>query len=159
MVILFSLFCFFSAYNFYNEKKSKNHFKISFDNEKWVQENLTEKDKNNPNSIFAFVRLKHPYQGCCSDPYNLPKANKKSSVDELSKFADAVTIFCFEKIGNDIKDFSLEDANTSAVGNVAYIALHHSNQQIRQKCLESINVWKNQKSLFDKLNIFDMEFL
>src|SRR5689334_2742427 len=88
-----------------------------FDNKKWVKDNQEYLYPNDPNETFHFVTLKHPYWGCAFNPsQSPPKFTEKTTLEELSLYADAVTICCVEVVGDKMVDKSAR---------FVYEELHH----------------------------------
>jgi len=117
----------------------------TIDNEKWVKENILHLDPENPQKTFEYVTKNHPFCGCSSLGFFKP--DPFQSIEEHAKRADAVTVACFEFLGNDTKVNinslnSLKTLNDTAVANMAYVALHHSNEEVRKEWTESFNQWK-----------------
>lgn len=120
-----------------------------FDNEKWVKENIACLRRDDANFTFRYVALKHPLMGMAFR-LSQPKKNlSKQTVEQLSLLADAVTVCCFELIGStQISTLNgpvlNKNSNKTAIGNLAYVALHHSDPAIRKTIIEEIELWRGK---------------
>jgi hypothetical protein len=97
-------------------------------------------DTNDVQKTFQYVITHHPHGGRAVANRDFRPKFIDKTFEEFAKcmapYADAVAVFCCEKLGKDvdIKSDSVQIAiNTTTYGNVAYIALHHSDTEIR-KC-------------------------
>lgn len=117
-----------------------------FDNETWVNQNRSHLSPLDPNLTFRYVTSHHPYMGCAFSPMSTaPRFNKTLSLRELSKYADAVTVCCYDSIGHQFSGSTnplLQRVNETAVGNSAYTALNHSDPNVRDKVSQYVEEWK-----------------
>jgi hypothetical protein len=123
------------------------------DNVAWV---TTNKDKLYPDNIektFEAVAHLHPLFGCSDDLQTLVNIRPHMTtmqIEKLAKYADAVTVCCCEKLGeqsiSDVLNLIWSqkelDLNATAIGNMAYIALHHSDPKIREKMKTFLSIIK-----------------
>ncbi len=134
-----------SLLNIFRSRNQLDKFQY-FNNVEWVDKNSQYLDPYSLNKTFKYIIINHPYMGCAFDPHIriLPKKifSKTTSLEDLAKLADAVTVCCYENI--EFTDTSLiqPDINQTAIGNIAFIALHHSNANIREKTKENIEEWR-----------------
>jgi hypothetical protein len=110
----------------------------TIDNEKWVADNIQHLDRKDVNATFRYVRFHHPSSGMAFSFASLPNIKVDnsdiSSLLSLSKYADAVTVCCYEELGNrqgELARTGLE--NLTGIANVAYIAQRHPNDAVREK--------------------------
>lgn len=111
------------------------------DNEKWVKDNLQYLKRDDPDFTFNYVKLNHPIFGCVTFKHILNKVT--DTLEELASKADAVIVCCYEKLGydsNHITPHLLKTTNN--ISFLAYIALHHSDENIRNKFLDYIKIWR-----------------
>lgn len=116
----------------------------SVDNTRWVEDNKHILDPNNVQATFAVVRKTHPRAGAAYDVLSLEMIRDKlkdMTVEDIAKYADAVTICCYEVLGNDNEppQTDKQSLNTTALGNSAYIALYHSKEEVRKKYADFVN--------------------
>jgi len=118
-----------------------------FTNTQWVQENLKELDPNDENKTFAAVQRLHPLFGCSwqtFDNHNYPISYLKScTLEQASMFADAVAVCCYEKLGHSRLNGQIPIQKT-AVGNAAFVALHHCNRSVRRYWTKKIEKFQSQ---------------
>lgn len=91
--------------------------------------------------VFRFVRLHHPLAGCATGRTVRPVALLRRSVGEAAKHADAVTFRCVEVLGHTLEGVAPIQAhslNGTAVGNLAFIACHHSQARVRAMALAEL---------------------
>lgn len=108
-------------------------------NTNWVKKNKHKLFPNDIQKTFKVVTQIHPRFGMAADMKTLVSIQSKMKtmeLKEIAQFADAVTVCCYELIGEttDIPD-AINDDNTNAtsLGNIAYIASYHSKKEIRDK--------------------------
>ena len=105
-----------------------------YNNEIWVEENIEFLDPKDPNKTFNYVARNHPYSGVSTNLIFSSYPNKDDDLETLAKYADAVTVCCYEFLGHQpIKEGASSNINETSIGNVAYIALHHPNESVRKK--------------------------
>ena len=110
-------------------------------NVQWVADNAKFLHPKDPNKTYEYVIRHHPLFGS-SRRLTLPKKLTGDETPEfLATLADAVCVACIESLGE------REPAcNTIvAVGNMAYISLHHSKEEIKKKYGTRLNEWKREK--------------
>jgi len=110
----------------------------AFDHDGWLKQHAHALDKSDPDSTFQYVRRNHPLHGCS---FLLPMMTSvevsRLSLQNAAKFADAVTVFCCDYLGYHQLDEicserHISEINETSVGNLAYIAVNHSDAQTRQ---------------------------
>jgi hypothetical protein len=115
-----------------------------FDNEKWVSEHLPGLRPTDPNETLMYVLGYHPLSGCAASP--MPRVDPSASTQELARLADAVCVCCCEHLGYTPVPTSIDEiANATSIGNIAYIALHHSSPEVRMKFEKLLDDWKTQQ--------------
>jgi len=118
-----------------------------FTNTHWVQENTKELDPNDEQKTYAAVMKLHPLFGCAwqsFDHHNYPLSYLKNcTLEQASVFADAVTVCCYEKSGY-TKFNGQIPLKKGSVGNLSYIALHHSNRSIRRYWTKKFEKFQSQ---------------
>jgi hypothetical protein len=62
----------------------------------------------------------------------MPKIKGTETIEELAKYADAITVACYEVLGYEKEALSVSPINTTGFGNMAFIALHHPDERVRQ---------------------------
>lgn len=116
-----------------------------YDNVKWVNDNKQFLSKDNPDATFAYVIRNHPNFGCAS--LEEDKLPKHESLPYLSKYADAVIVCCCEIIGvshtarDHFTNALLLNAGSS-IGGIAFIALHHSDANVRAFHANKVERWR-----------------
>ena len=121
---------------------------IMFDNATWVLEHEAKIDRNDIDGTFRYVTRSHPYFGCAANPFLVPGFwfTGEETLEQLSLLADAVTVACVEALGKtqttEIAKVGFDRWDWTSVGNWAYIALHHSDQKVRERVAASVNKWK-----------------
>ena len=130
---------------------SKSKLTEPFNNEEWVTLNKLTLHPNDPSKTYEIAKTNHPNMG---DPYPL-SMNRAPIIKELynsdlktaAKYADVVTICCFETLGfNDVfphEDSLIKNISLTVVGNIAYTALHHSTERVRDSYYDLFNKWKS----------------
>lgn len=130
---------------------------VLFDNNEWIESKMVElglqKLQDVPNEAFLVVRKHHPYLGCAFNAVNqffvafhmAVVQSPKTDVQNIAKYADAVTVLCCEALGDQVTsvDSISKHANVTAIGNLAYIAQKHSNKSIRNKATLLLQQWRN----------------
>jgi len=106
-------------------------------NSEWVKENsiLLENLKDNPDMVFQLVTQIHPNSGMAFR--RMPKITGAESINKIATYADAVTLVCYENIGNlqqykAGKEMIIDGVNETGIGGIAYIALNHPSFEIRE---------------------------
>lgn len=126
----------------------------TFDQAKWCTDALAQSkvDRKDVQRTFQYVKSYHPFFGCAKPVDQLPEWTGKESLEQLAELADAVTVICFEQIGDeggtrpdDAEPHAHRKLNTTAVANCAYVALNHSKFAIRKQASETINRWRAVK--------------
>lgn len=118
-----------------------------FDNIDWVAKH-PELPKNDLQTTFRMVTATHPLGGCAFSPLStLPKTmfNKRASLQTLALLADAVTTNCYEVVGHGMYleiTANLASENITAVGNYAFVALHHSQKSVRNLAKHRVDTWR-----------------
>lgn len=142
------------AENVIDRSKRKLPANEFFDNQKWVIENESHLFPNDPQKTFKYILMNHPFGGCSFDvavggPLWTPLVLQ--STESLARYADAVTVCCFDSFPQKRDDGSQEElqmyANETLVGNCAFVALNHSNKEIRSHCLRQLKTWRNRLCL------------
>lgn len=125
-----------------------------FDNVAWVQQNdaVLAPMRQDVNKTFKYVILNHPNGGCAFDMMkSMMKVDVKPwSIDQLASIADAVTVSCYEVLGDTqctsvagtLNDARALESQTS-IGNMAFIALYHSNPDVRARLRAELERWKS----------------
>lgn len=107
---------------------------VLFDNPNWVKERESFLLPNDPHRTLEYVRINHPFCGCAFSISQFPPPHKiPKDLDVLAKYADAVTVCCVEILGYGLSSLP-PDTNLTGFANTAYVAKHHSDEMIRQKC-------------------------
>ena len=125
----------------------------SIDNIQWVQDNEQYLDSKDVGKTFAYVRRYHPMSGCAHAV--MPELTCKEDIKELAKLANAVTVACVEVSGRDkgvVELSQMSQLNTTAVGNMAYIALNHSDEEVRKHYIDVLDRWKLFKTMISDPN-------
>ena len=121
------------------------------DNEGWVRVNAAHLDARDPTKTFHYVITHHPQQGMGfrftgSDPKSWVK--NATHLPDIAKYADAVTVCCYEHLGthqlggHTFSNEQLNTWNTTAIANMAYIAIHHSDRATRNAAESLIRRWQ-----------------
>ena len=132
-----------------------------FDHKIWAEKHKSElefmmeaKDSQSVQNVFRYVQSHHPNMGCALSPLfmeqkRLLKKMKSMPLSELAKYADAVAVICCELVGETMFQLSggqtrqwLTDPNETSIGNVAYMACHHSKEAIRAQAQNIIQLFK-----------------
>jgi len=66
-------------------------------NEFWTIKNFTRFNRIDIDNVFAYVFVNHPNRGFSSI---YQKVDKSMTIEGLSLYADAVTVYCYESVGN-----------------------------------------------------------
>lgn len=119
---------------------------VVFDQSGWVKKHGL-KGKS-VETVFAYVKMIHPFMGMAfpleemTEP-GLFERVLKMDLREMAEYADAVTVACTDDVYQDpsviLSDFK-RGVNVTSLGNVAYVALHHSEPAKRQKYVEMIKL-------------------
>jgi len=125
----------------------------NFDQQAWCNENRASINPDDVMATFTFVKWRHPLFGCVKPMHLMPILNGHESDGDLAKLADAVTILCVEKVGSecfadnkqDLLSTNLNTLNTTAIGNLAFIAIYHSDQNIKNKAKARLLLWRQSK--------------
>ena len=115
-----------------------------FDQQAWIEEHLrnnADAPASNVNRVFNFVVQAHPLNGMAFTMANNAAAKaylSKCTMEEAAPFADAVSMYCFEKLAQEMfEDLDEPEAvvlhNATAKANLAFVALHCSSQAMREK--------------------------
>ncbi len=133
-------------------------------NTQWVNDNLLHIDKDNIDKdnldeVTKFVISNHPNKGLT----NISEVNSYLTIERISTYADAVTVYCYEKVGYDI-DYTFNNKhiyNKSTIANAAYISIFHSNKEIRTKAVNFVINYKNNNpfQILDYMEVPIMIFL
>lgn len=103
--------------------------------------------KDDPDAVFGYVMSNHPRRGV-SYMLDEPKIELTELVnlqlEEQAKYCDFVTYYCVEKVAQDPSGYTFEGANITAIGNIAYVALNHSNPLIRQQYTKTIERFRKE---------------
>ncbi len=119
-----------------------SHLRSIIQNKRWVDENLISMNNEEIKNVESYVREIHPY----SEVDNF----KDFSLVKMSTYADAVTVFCYEKIGNsfNLNDIFKYDENynysKTSIANIAYISIYHSDSSVRKKGKLFISNYRRQ---------------
>jgi hypothetical protein len=121
-------------------------------NLEWVQQHRNSLFPEDASQTFQVVLARHPNYGAAEMP--IPHVNRlhgllsslrpqpeqeggqqqKKALEELAAFADAVTVCCYEGLGRHVQPTQgLEKPNATTLGNLAFIASHHSGRAVREK--------------------------
>ena len=111
-----------------------------FDHDPWIAEFL--RDRVSPaahDAVFQIARQAHPLCGMAfsfADDSAATEFLRTCSMAAAAPFADVVAVFCCESLGNTIQGDERPE-NITAVGNLAYIGMHHSSPEVRTlvKCM------------------------
>lgn len=119
----------------------------SIDNVQWVQDNKDILKADDIQATFMIVYKMHPKGGMAYDALTLERIRdrlKEESIEDIAKYADAVTVCCCEVLGvdNELPQGDRQSLNTTALGNAAYIALHHSRADVREKYAAFVDKYK-----------------
>lgn len=116
-------------------------------NEEYKQKNPTLCLPDDVQKTFSNAAQYHPL---CGVSFEKPKPiHKLESMEEASLHADIVTVTCFEQLGKEEENVDAHQINLTSVGNLAYIALHHSDPKIKEKWkLEYNRLMIKQQQLF-----------
>jgi hypothetical protein len=124
-----------------------------FDQEKWVDRHRRNVNSDDPTAVLRYVRWRHPLLGLAKPVSLLPKWRGTEKVEQMSAYADATTMLCLNKIGQDeqtkwpnLTVEQLRSCSTTDVANVAFIALYHNDRNIRSKGLQQIELWRAASS-------------
>jgi hypothetical protein len=107
-------------------------------------------DPSDIDKCFEYVLRNHPLSGVATVGSVGKQELLALSIEEAAGYADAVTVFCCEALSphqTQNLDFGLDDFNDTALGNLAFIAVNHSDAAVRARCrakfLElKVSVWK-----------------
>lgn len=114
------------------ENKKEQHV----DNAKWVKENAAILFPKDPNRTFEVVTKTHPLMGMAAPAHVLNskiRLIKYMSLERLATYADAVAVCCYEVLGIQEPPEVTSKSNLTALGAYAWIAIHHSDANIRQQ--------------------------
>jgi hypothetical protein len=116
-------------------------------NEEYVARNPSRCFVDDPDKTYEYAKLLHPLRGMTFEKKKPMKYFKTCSILDASKYADVVTVCCYEKLGTiTIQHIKapLKEArvNISSIGNIAYIATHHSNKDIRARAAILFNLFQ-----------------
>jgi hypothetical protein len=135
------------------KKMGVNNSQIAdnFDQEAWCNQHRQSINPDDVMATFKFVKWRHPLFGCAKNI--MPVLNGHESDADLAKLADAVTVLCVEQVGiecfaenkQDLLTNDLSTLNTTAIGNLAYVALNHSNKNIKNKASARLLLWRQAK--------------
>lgn len=122
----------------------------AFDQSAWCDRHLANVNPENVQGTFIYVRWQHPLFGCAKPPHLLPKWTGRESTEDLAKMADAVTCLCLKQLGQETfpadrkvpPDDQLLAMNTTAVANLALIALNHPTQNVKTAALRDLERWR-----------------
>jgi len=116
---------------------------VLFDNVAWVNQHAQQLSSLDPQVTFRHVIAHHPLRGCASnEPPSVATVAKISDLSEIAKYADAVTVCCYEVCGtNDPTISLLASSNATAAGNMAFIAQNHSNAAVRAHYTNQVAAW------------------
>jgi hypothetical protein len=128
-----------------NKKKNKMTDNEVVNNVAWAEENKNRVDVKKIDKTFGFVLTHHPLHGLARR--QMPKLTGTESTEELAKLADAVTVLCVEAVGSTQNTSSADETtfsrmNATGVGNLAYCALKHSDEEIRRHNAELLEGWR-----------------
>lgn len=121
-----------------------------FDHQSWLDALPKGRvDPADPQLTFRYVINHHPLMGCAVFPsIPLNDVLGLESIQEMAKYADAVTVCCYKALGdlelreqNPIPDIS--EINDASIGNAAYIAVHHPNPTARAHQTQWIAHYQN----------------
>jgi len=95
-------------------------------------------------TIVAFInRNRKPwYYPGYDDHESIYKEMVYWSTQELSKYAEIDITHSNLMTKKDLKRTDFEKWNSSSVGNIAFIALHHSDETVRTRAKELLEEWK-----------------
>jgi len=118
------------------------------DNEQWVRQHSIFLDANNIELSFNYIKKNHPLVGCSRRVF--PALTAIDTIEQLASYADAVTVACVERLGTEqmpnlisLKKAEIKNWNHTGVGNLAYIAIHHSTKKIRTQALAILEKWRS----------------
>ena len=103
------------------------------DNVQWVRDH-PEVQGVGIDQAFSVILVTHPYYGCAFDPLQ-PTPVVGRTINELEKYADAVTVACLEELGTQVLKINSEQTkkiNLTAIANLAYIVKNHPDPLIRE---------------------------
>jgi hypothetical protein len=118
-----------------------------FDNVAWVRENAQNLSPHNIDTTFRQILQSHPLRGCAFRvPLPMASLSTTASLAELAKYADAVTVCCYEACGAMAISVNaqqlVQSGNTTAIGNLAFIGLHHSDATVRTQTIALLDAWR-----------------
>jgi hypothetical protein len=125
-----------------------------FDQAKWCAYNAGSVNREDIQATFRYVQRTHPLFGCAKPMFALPVWNGTESTETLAKCADAVAILCCEPLGRDkntipsdgkVSANTIRGMNATAIANLAHIALHHSDSNVRAAALVALDDWRRTK--------------
>jgi len=129
---------------------------LSVDNPAWVKNLIAgpcpwkSSDELDPwwgniDSVSEYIEKNHPLNGCAV--WGPVKFKGDEDLKTLSANAHALTVCCYEKLGQHVYDEQelAKDINDTGIGNVAFIALNHSDEAIRKRYSEYVEVWRKKK--------------
>ncbi len=117
----------------------------------WVKEHEQDLAKLNNEQVWRYIFYYHPYAGWAATIYNLHHCNVRRelpylSLDQLSQFADAVTIarpdYAARIALRTHTRYLPYYSTTTALGNAAYLAIYHPNVKIAKRFGDLVKRWQ-----------------
>lgn len=114
-----------------------------FNNKRWLAQMHRHVDPLLKRKTNSFIVENHPYEGRVLHWKVLEKMKFEGDekLETLADYAEAQTIVCCELFG-DWHMIDPEYGEISRIGNMAYIALHHSDPSVRKHYLDLISNWR-----------------
>ena len=122
----------------------------NFDQGVWCEQHRPFVNVGDVQATYLYVRWRHPLFGVAKPAEKLPIWNGAEPIEVIAKMADAVTILCLETVGRELTNneakvsAQIPDMQTTAVANLAYVALHHADEQVKTVANAHLQAWRHQ---------------
>jgi hypothetical protein len=148
-VLLLAVPLFFMAYELNIILRPQSEY-----NKQWV---LSRNCIDGVQSTFEYVKRNHKGFGVEPEAWHTPMDQLSvMPIARLSNFADAVTRLCYVEMGeaNPLEDakINFDMLNPTSIGNVAFLATHHPNAEIRKYQSDWLRRWRFSYNIPSFLN-------